>query len=271
MLPKSVTRFAIGAFSTLAAAFIAVPIVVVIISSFTNGGFVAFPPEGGWGFHWFGEAARATKYIDAAGLSVQVAVTTAVISTIAGYGVGRYLGQASPKTRGRATTVLTAPILLSTFLIAVGSLQMYSVLGIPRTFTTLTLGHLAVCLPYAVRTMSIAFMTHSWRLEDAAASLGAGPIRILVRVVLPSVRAPMIATVAFAALLSFDDVVVSLFLAGPELQTLPVQIFSDVEQSLSPLVMAVSTIIVGISAVLIIALEKSLGLVSAFAGRSHTR
>lgn len=270
MLPKSATRFAIGAFTTLAAAFIAIPILVVVLSSFTDGGFVSFPPKD-WGFHWFGEAAKAQQYIDAASLSVRVAVTTAVIATVAGYGVGRYLGQASPKVRSRATTVLTAPILLSTFLIAVGSLQMYSVLGIPRTFTTLVLGHLAVCLPYAVRTMSIAFLTHSWRLEDAAASLGAGPVRILFRVVLPGVRAPMIATVAFAALLSFDDVVVSLFLAGPQLQTLPVQIFSDVEQSLSPLVMAVSTIIVGVSAVLIIALEKTLGLVSAFAGRSNTR
>jgi putative spermidine/putrescine transport system permease protein len=270
MLPKSATRFLIGVFSTLAAAFIAIPIVVVVISSFTDGGFVAFPPKD-WGFHWFGEAVKAQQYIDAAVLSVRVAVVTAIVATIAGYGVGRYLGQSSPKVRSRATTVLTAPILLSTFLIAVGSLQMYSVLGIPRTFTTLALGHLAICLPYAVRTMSIAFMTHSWRLEDAAASLGAGPVRILFRVVLPSVRAPMIATVAFAALLSFDDVVVSLFLAGPQLQTLPVQIFSDVEQSLSPLVMAVSTIIVGVSAVLIIALEKSLGLVSAFAGRSNTR
>jgi putative spermidine/putrescine transport system permease protein len=268
MIPKSPFRFALGVVSTMAAAFVALPIVVLVVSSFTDGGFVSFPPKGGWGVRWFDEAIHADNYVAAFTLSVRVAAVTAVVATVAGFGVGRYLGQASPGVRSRVMTVLSAPILLSTFLIAIGSLQMYAVLGVPRTFVTLVIGHLAICMPYAARTMSVAFLTHEWRLEQAAASLGAGPLRTMWSVVLPSLRAPIIATIAFAALLSFDDVVVSLFLASPGLQTLPVLIFSDVEQSLSPLVIAASTLIVAISAVLVITLERSLGLVTAFAGKS---
>lgn len=127
------------------------------------------------------------------------------------------------------------------------------------------LAHLLITLPYAVRVLMAALSTLPAGVEEAAASLGAAPLAVLLRVTLPLMLPGVVATCAIVFLVSFDETVVSLFVVGPHLTTLPVALFRYVASRTDPLVAAVSALLVLLTLAVVLVLERAVGLYRAVA------
>jgi putative spermidine/putrescine transport system permease protein len=247
-------------------AFLLAPLVVVLLTSFSNDAYLAFPPV-----HWGGGAYRAllanTNF--QAGLRVSlvlagaVTVMTLIVGTAAAYAIQRYRFAGS----GALLGLFTAPLLLPSIILGLALLLVFSQIGLLATFPGLMLGHCLVAMPFVVRIILTALRGIPATIEEAAATLGATPFRIFFRVTLPLMIPGLIGAAALAFLASFDEVVISLFLVGPRLSTLPIEIFRYVEYHADPQLSALSVVLIVFTLALIVVVERSIGFLRAM-GRS---
>jgi putative spermidine/putrescine transport system permease protein len=243
-------------------AFLLAPLVVVLLTSFSNDGFLAFPPR-----HWgiAGYRALLENAPFQAGLqrslvlAATVTLATLLIGTASAFAIARY----SFRGRGALLAIFTAPLLMPTIVLALALLLVFARIGLLATFPGLVLGHCLVALPYVIRIVLTALRGIPPALEDAAATLGARPFQVFRRVTLPLMRPGLIAAAALAFLASFDEVVISLFLIGPRVTTLPIEVFHYVEYRADPQVSALSVVLIAFTVLLIVVIERSLGVMRA--------
>lgn len=243
--------------------FLLAPLIVVLLTSFSNDAFLAFPPEQ-WGFAGYRALAANAAFRRGLGVSVTLASLVTAISlacgTAAAYAIARY---AFPG-RTALLTLFTAPLLLPGIILGLGLLLVFARLGWLATWPGLAIGHSLVTLPYSIRVVLTALRGIDATLEEAAAMLGAPPWRVFLRVTLPLMLPGMIAASALSFLASFDEVVISLFLVGPRLTTLPIEVFHAIEYHADPQISALSVVLIALTAGLVLVVERSLGLVRAF-------
>ena len=242
-------------------AFLLAPLAVVLLTSFSNDGFLAFPPR-----HWgiAGYRALLDNAPFQAGLqrSVVLAVTvtlaTLMIGTASAFAIARY----SFRGRGVLLAIFTAPLLMPTIVLALALLLVFARIGLLATFPGLVLGHCLVALPYVIRIVLTALRGIPATLEDAAATLGARPFQVFRRVTLPLVRPAIVATVLFGFTLSFDEFIRTFFISGRN-RTVPVYLWELLSDQMAPFLPAVGVVVTAISV-----LASLIGfLVSAWAGR----
>jgi len=140
-------------------------------------------------------------------------------------------------------------------IIGVASYLFFAPLGMGNSFTSLILVHAVLGVPFVIITVSATLQGFNYNLVRAAASLGASPLLAFRRVTLPLIAPGVISGALFAFATSFDEVVVTLFLAGPEQATLPRQMFSGIRENLSPTIAAAATLLIAFSVVLLLTLE----------------
>jgi putative spermidine/putrescine transport system permease protein len=243
-------------------AFLLAPLVVVLLTSFSNDGFLAFPPRR-WGIA--GYRALLDNAPFQAGLqrslvlAATVTLATLLIGTASAFAIARH----SFRGRGVLLAIFTAPLLMPTIVLALALLLVFARIGLLATFPGLVLGHCLVALPYVIRIVLTALRGIPAALEDAAATLGARPSQVFRRVTLPLMRPGLIAAAALAFLASFDEVVISLFLVGPRVTTLPIEVFHYVEYRADPQVSALSVVLIAFTVLLIVVIERSLGVMRA--------
>ena len=131
--------------------------------------------------------------------------------------------------------------------------------GLP-VVSTLIIGHTLLVLPYAVRVISASLSSFDFSIEEAAVSLGSPPIKTFFTIVLPNVKAGVIAAIFLALITSINDVSVSLFLTGPGISTLPIQILAHVEQFFDPVIASVSVLLMVLTVIVMAVVERTLGL-----------
>ena len=171
--------------------------------------------------------------------------------------------ETSPLVCEAIFTALTAPLLLPTLVLGLGILLVFFPFGLAATWPGLAIAHLAVTLPFVVRIMVTALSTLPPDLEDAAATLGATPLTVVRRVTLPLALPGLIASGALAFLISFDEVVISLFIVGPRLSTLPVEMYRYVEGRTDPMVAALAVVLIVFSLSVVLLVERLLGFMRA--------
>jgi putative spermidine/putrescine transport system permease protein len=243
--------------------FLLAPLIVVALMSFSNDDFLAFPPAH-WGFGGYrtllGNAAFAR------GLSVSVTLGLAVTAIGLACGTAAAFAIARWRFAGSAMLLMlfTAPLLLPGIILGLGLLLVLARLGWLASWPGLMIGHLLVTLPYVIRVVLTALRGIDTALEEAAATLGASPSHVFRRVTLPLMLPGMIAAAALSFLASFDEVVISLFLVGPRLTTLPIEVFHAIEYRADPQISALSVVLIALTAGLVVVVERSLGLVRAF-------
>jgi putative spermidine/putrescine transport system permease protein len=243
-------------------AFLLAPLAVVLLTSFSNDGFLSFPPR-----HWgiAGYRALLDNGPFQAGLqrslvlAATVTLATLLIGTASAFAIARY----SFRGRGALLAIFTAPLLMPTIVLALALLLVFARIGLLATFPGLVLGHCLVALPYVIRIVLTALRGIPPALEDAAATLGAKPFQVFCRVTLPLMLPGLVAASALAFLASFDEVVISLFLVGPRVTTLPIEVFHYVEYRADPQVSALSVVLIGFTVLLIVVVERSLGVMRA--------
>jgi putative spermidine/putrescine transport system permease protein len=244
--------------------FLLAPLIVVLLTSFSNDAYLAFPPVH-WGFGGYRALLANAAFRRGFGVSVTLASLVTAISLCCGTAAAYAIARFPFPGRGALLTVFTAPLLLPGIILGLGLLLVFARLGWLATWPGLTIAHCLVTLPYAIRVVLTALRGIDATLEEAAGTLGAPPWRVFRRVTLPLMLPGMIAAAALSFLASFDEVVISLFLVGPRLTTLPIEVFHAIEYQADPQISALSVVLITLTAGLVIVVERSLGLVRAFA------
>jgi len=240
--------------------FLLAPLLVVVLASFNSADFLSFPPRG-FSLRWYRALWESEVWGDSFRLSLLLtAVVTPlalIIGTLAAYALVRY----SFPGKGAMATLVMAPLVMPQIVLGIALLNYMSGLGLVGSLTGLILGHLVVTLPFTVRLVSISVHNLDPALERAAENLGATPLETFWRVTLPLLRPGIVAGAIFAAIISFGELAVTLLIAGARTTTLPLRIFNYTEYNFDPTINAVSTIFVVLALVLIIVLDRLIGLV----------
>lgn len=243
--------------------FLVLPIAVVIPSSFSNDSSLQFPPKG-FSLKWFEKAWNTQAFWDALQVSLLVAaIATAislVIGTLAAFAIVRH------KFRGKQffEFLFMTPLVFPAIVLAVALSMVLGSVGLLRNFWGLVIAHVIITVPYIVRTVGATLSEIDIAYEEAAATLGANAFRTFFLVTLPMLRPGLIAGAVFSAIMSFDEFTVSLFLVGPGVMTLPLEIYHYTEFQMDPTVAAISTMLLGVTALIIIVIERSIGLKKQF-------
>jgi putative spermidine/putrescine transport system permease protein len=240
-------------------AFVLAPLAVVLVASLTAAEYTSFPPEG-LSLRWYVAIASHPEFVESLRVSLGVALVTGVLATALGTLAALALARHRFPGRDLLNTLFLSPLMVPTVILGVALLNFYTVAGITRTPFSLVFGHLVITVPYVVRLVSASLAGLDRTLEQAAMNLGASPWQAFRRVTLPLARPGIVAGAAFATITSFDDVSVALFLASPHSMTLPVRIFTYIEQTFDPLVTAVCSLLIVLAAVAVAIIERTIGL-----------
>lgn len=239
--------------------FLLSPILIVLPLSFSNDNFLTFPPQS-WGFRWYAAMLAHSGLVNALWVSLKIATTVTVLGLLAGVPAAFAIRRQRFTGREFILTLFTAPLLLPSIVLGLAILLVFVQARLLGTYTGLVIAHLIITTPYVIRIMLTAFSTLPPSVEDAATMLGASPFTVVRRVTLPLMLPGFVASAALSFLLSFDEVVISLFITGPRLRTLPVEIFDYVESQTNPMIAAVSVALVAATLVIILLIERTLGL-----------
>lgn len=247
------TRFlnAIGQlYVGLLLAFLYLPIVIMGLMSFNESPFYQLPLT--WSTAWYAALWNDDRLIDAALNSLKIAAITTVIATILGTTASLAFFRYEFKGKKLLRALLLPPIAIPWLITGTAMLIFFFGIGIGRGLHAIVLGHVALALPYVIIVVNARLQTFAPELEEAARSLGANQWLITRKVTLPSIAPGVVAGGLFAFAVSFDQFVVSYFLATPGQTTLPVEIYAAIRKGFTPEINAVSTIIIVISMVLML-------------------
>ena len=223
--------------------FMTLPIAIVVVASFTDASFVAFPIDK-WSLRWFRRVFEYQPYLESARVSFEIAFGATAISAKALGSDASGLACSTSAWASAAMTYLLSPLSMPMIVIGFAALFFLSRIGIGVSFTALLIAHSTVCLPcdgtdgHAVLYRG----TDSEGLEEAAALLGANPLQVFWHVILPLIRPGVVAGSLFSFLVSFDNLPISYFFGSPDTLTLPVVMLSYMEHQFDPSIAALSTL-----------------------------
>ncbi len=236
------------------------PILITAAVSFnaTNRSF--FPPRG-FSLRWW-ERVLVPEWIDPLLFSLKLGLLTAIIATALALPLAFALSRYQFRGREALVALTLGPLLLPSLVTGVGLLQLFQYLGLREYigFTALLIGHVVICMPFAVRTVSISLKTLPPNVELAAASLGATRWATLRHVVFPLIKTGIIAGAVFAFIHSFTDVNLSIFLARPGESPITVKILGFLEFGFAPTLAAVSVVTLLLPLILVAIIQRVSGL-----------
>ncbi|WP_439551007.1 ABC transporter permease [Falsiroseomonas sp.] len=243
-------------------ALLLAPAVLVCAISFSAGDFLTFPPPG-LSLRWYGALVSNAELMAALRNSAVLAAIVAVIALLAGGPAAYAIARLEFPGRGAMAAFLAAPLLLPTLVLGLALLLALQPVKLAATWPGLVLAHAMVAIPFAVRIMTTAFGAVPKDLEEAAWTLGATPFQAALRITLPLAAPGAIAAGALCFLVSFDETVISLFLVGPRLSTLPVEMFRYAENRTDPLVAALAMTLIVVALAVVLLVERLVGFTRA--------
>jgi ABC-type spermidine/putrescine transport system permease subunit II len=250
----TVARRLLWAYCVTALIFLCAPIVIIVAVSFNATEYIQFPPRA-WSLRWYRNYFGTRQWLEPTLLSLRVAAVTMVCSTALGTAAAVGLTRGQFRGRRALEFFFVSPMVVPTIVLAVGLYLLFARFRLVGQPMALYLAHTVVATPLVIVMVSAALRTTDPAIELAARSLGAGYFRTLWHVTLPAVLPAVISGAAFAFLVSFDEVVLAIFLGGPTTTTLPKRMWESVRFEIDPTLTAISTLLVLIPIVLLIGLE----------------
>lgn len=252
--------------AVLTALYLVAPVFVVIPTSFNDSSFLEFPPKA-WSTRWYEAYFADPAWINSTLNSLQIGLWVTVLSVVLGTAAALAMIRGRYPLRALIGGLVLAPVLVPYVIIGLAVYAVFLELGLTQTILGFVLVHTALAVPFVVINVSSALVSFDERLELAAMSLGANRFSTFTRITLPNIAPSVGAGALFAFITSFDEVVVSVFLAGPDVSTLPVEMWSGVRVQIDPTVAAVSTMLLLVT----LALFSSAGLVRVVRSRRLDR
>jgi putative spermidine/putrescine transport system permease protein len=234
--------------------FLLLPILVIIPLSFSDSSFLAYPMPG-WSLQWYQNLFTSDEWVRAAKNSFIVAPAATLIATVLGTLTAVGLARVQFTGKGLLMSVLIAPMVVPVIVVGVATYLYFAPIGLADSYTGLIIVHAALGAPFVVTTVLATLQGFNHNLVRASLSLGAGPVETFFRITLPVIAPGVISGALFAFATSFDEVVVTLFLAGPTQVTLPRQMFTGIRENINPTIAAVATLLIIFTTSLMLALE----------------
>lgn len=235
------------------------PTVIVVLVSFSSAETFAFPPPG-LSLRWFVEFFQADNMTSAFLFSIQVGVISAACATVLATLAARFVVKRSGLASAALESLFMAPLVFPAIILGLALLLFYRTINVGGP-AGLVLAHVLIGVPYSFRLVLASLQTFNLTLEEAAQSLGAGPVRTFLLVTLPIIWPGVLSGGLFAFIVSFGELNVALFLAGPGYNTLPIEIFGYLQFPGRQLIIAAaSTLQVGMIIVLALTIERLVGL-----------
>ncbi len=253
-IPISGSGWLLPAYAWTIIGVLLLPIIAFIPMAFTSSNFLSFPPPS-YSLRWFQEYVSSPVWVTATLRSFAVGLVSAcltlIISVPAAYGIAR-----SPSRLSAAIFVLfLSPIVVPSIVSAVALFYLFAQLGLVATNLGIAIGHTIGGIPLAVVILLATLRSYDWRLNQAAATLGANRRRTLIRITAPLISGGLSAAFIFAFLHSFEELTVALFIGGGLKTTLPRQMWDDIQLQVSPTLAAASVIVLAIVTALFLIAE----------------
>ena len=233
-------------FGTLAVLFLVAPLFAILPLAFTSSVFLTYPiPD--WSTRWFQELATADAWRRSIINSLMIGGGTTLLATILGTMAALGLRQQGMRFAAPLRTLFILPMVVPAVVLGVGMQLLFAQLGLANTYLGVIVAHSIVAIPLVFITVSGAVAGLDKRVELAAESLGASPFTVLRKITLPLAAPGIVSGAVLAFATSLDEVVLTLFVAGPNQRTLARQMFSTIRENISPAIAAAALIfIVGI-------------------------
>jgi putative spermidine/putrescine transport system permease protein len=236
-------RWMLGLACALVGLFLLLPILFIAALSFGDSRWMIFPPPG-WTLDWYREIFADPRWLGSAWTSLRIGLAVTVLSVV--FGLLAALALVRGRFPGRALLrgLFLTPMILPVVVLGVALYIAFLRLGLSGTYWGFVAAHLVLALPFAIIAITSALEGFDPAIEDAAVLCGAHPWEARLRVTLPAISHGLFSAAIFSFLVSWDEVVVAIFMASPTLQTLPVRIWTTLRQDLTPVVAAASTLLV---------------------------
>ena len=253
-LPERLWYYSFRVLCGLILLFLITPILIIIPLSFNSDSFLMYPMSG-FSLRWYEEFFYSDTWTHALKNSLIVSPFATLLAMALGTPAAIGLTRIDFPGKALLTAVLISPMVVPVVIVGVATYLVFAPVGLYGSYLGLIMVHAALGVPFVVTTVSATLEGFDYNLVRAAASLGANPLTAFFRVTLPLVAPGVISGGLFAFGTSFDEVVVTLFLAGPEQTTLPRQMFSGIRENISPAIAAVATILTLVSVLMLLTLE----------------
>ena len=246
--------WALRALCVAVLAFLLLPILVIVPLSFSDSSFLVYPIPA-FSLKWYQNLFGSAEWARAAKNSFLIAPAATLVATSLGTLAAVGLARTSFPFKGLLMSLLIAPMVVPIVVVGVSTYLFFAPLGLADSYTALIIVHAALGAPFVLTTVLATLQGFDQNLVRASLGLGESPLRTFFRITLPVIAPGVISGALFAFATSFDEVVVVLFLAGPEQLTLPRQMFNGIRENISPTIAAVATLLILFTTALLLALE----------------
>jgi putative spermidine/putrescine transport system permease protein len=246
-------------FTVLVFLFLVLPLIIVFGASISDTTYLTFPPQG-ISLRWFQKIFEIEAFKRTMMTSLQLAVLSTVFALLIGIPAAYALNRHRIQLPTWLSTLFVLPVLVPELVLGFSLLRSVATDAHAPIFVSLLIGHTLIVLPYAVRVVSASLASFDFSIEEAAISLGSPPLKTFFTIVLPNVRSGVIAAFILAFITSINDVSISVFLTGPGVSTLPIQILAHMEQFFDPTVASVSVLLMLLTVGVMAIVERTLGL-----------
>jgi putative spermidine/putrescine transport system permease protein len=246
-------------YHTLFIAFILAPLVVVVAVSFTDKGYISMPTNG-LSLRWFRAIAQAPEMIHAFWISIWLGLASATVAVALCIPAALAMVRYRFPGRNALMAFFLSPLMIPPVVLGIAFLRFFSMVGISGSFPWLVATHVIFVAPYALRLVLAAATGIDMDAERAALSLGASRWTTTRRVLLPMILPGIAGGWLLAFTQSFDELTMTIFVATPGMTTLPVVMYNHIAQTIDPLVTSVSTILIAGTLVLMVLLDRVVGL-----------
>ena len=255
------------AFHAFFVVFTAAPIVIVCLVAFTPEGHLSLPTNG-MSLRWFRAIAEYPEFIQAFKDSVLLAALSSSLSIALAVPAALAIARYRFPGRDAMTALFMSPLMVPHVVLGIAFLRFFSEIGLSGRFAGLLIAHVIVIMPFALRLVLAASYGIDQRIEHAAISLGAGPATVFRRVTLSLILPGIVSGWMLAFISSFDEVTMTVFIASPQTTTLPVRLLIHIQDNLDPLVASVSAVLIALTSIFLVVLDRFYGLDRLFLGQT---
>lgn len=241
--------------------FLITPIVVIVPLSFNAEPYFTFTyemltlnPEG-FSLRWYQEFLSSDEWLTGIKNTFIIAIASTFLATTLGTIAALGLSKPYMPYKNAIMAMLISPMVVPLIISAAGMYFFYSSIGLSSTFPGIILAHTALGTPFVIITVTATLVGFDQTLVRASANLGANPTTTFFKVIMPLIAPGVISGALFAFITSVDEIVIVYFIAGPDQTTVPLKMFSGIREEISPTILAVASILVGLSVILLTTLE----------------
>lgn len=258
---QNAARILVAVYSWAVLFFLILPILVIVPLSFNAEPFFSFTPgmlrldPDAYSLRWYERIFSTGNWILAIRNSFVIGIAATIIATVLGTIAAVGLSSGAMPLRRLITALLLSPMIVPLIIVAAGMFFFYTRYNLVATHFGLIIAHAALGVPFVILTVTATLSGFDPALYRAGLSLGATPLRTFRDVVIPLIRPGVASGALFAFVTSFDEVVLVLFLAGPEQRTIPREMFAGLREQINPTILAVATLLILVSLLLLFTLE----------------